>query len=165
MLNSILRARLLVTMLAACLVMLGGGLLLVQRAAAVPVSPVIFANAPANCNTAFLGLDSWYSNVPSKEFSGCNLKCFNFFQASQPNDCGQTNSDIPGVLLAIIDDLLRIAGLVALGFVFVGAFQFVASRGNSEKTAQAQSTIINALTGLAVAVVAVALVSFLGNTL
>jgi hypothetical protein len=49
--------------------------------------------------------------------------------------------------------------------VLIGAFQYVGSRGNAERTASAQSTIISALTGLAVALVAVAFVAFLGNRL
>ena len=77
----------------------------------------------------------------------------------------QTQSDIPGVGLALIDNLLRIFCPVAIAFILKGSFEYVASRGNAEKTASAQSTIITALTGLAIALVAVGLVSFIGRRL
>lgn len=95
----------------------------------------------------------------------CGIKCFNIFVQSKANECGETASDIPGIVLAVIDDLLRIAGLVAVGFLLKGAFEFVGSRGNAERTASAQSTIMASLTGLAIALVSVALVSYLGAQL
>jgi hypothetical protein len=69
------------------------------------------------------------------------------------------------VLLAVVDSLLRVAGIVAVAFVLVGAFRYISSSGNPEETARAQSTIINALIGVAIAVVSIAFVVFLGNQL
>ena len=135
------------------------------------------AGSVAQCANGFFGLVPWYQYM-NAEFSAspgtasadadpCDIKCFNFFtrDKNDPNDCGQWRSDVPGVLLAIVDDLLRIAGLVAVAFVLVGAFQLVTSQGNAEQTAKARSTIINALLGVAIAIVAVAFVSFIGNRL
>ena len=120
----------------------------------------------------FLGLKPWYAYIGNELDDGskdsknlCSVKCFNLLASKEPNECGQKGSDVPLVLLAIADDLLRIAGLVALGFVFVGAFKYVGSQGSPEGTAKAQETIINALIGLVLALSAVAIVSFLGNSL
>ncbi len=138
-------------------------------ASATPPPPLDTAD---KCNQPFLGLEPWYEYMPKELVDpaedpahACEVKCFNIFQLSVPNDCGQRRSDIPGVLLAVIDDLLRIIGVVAIGFVFYGAFKYVESRGNPEKTAQAQSTIINALAGTGIAMVAVGFIAFLGNQL
>jgi hypothetical protein len=133
-------------------------------------------NPAATCNkVGFLGLEPWYQYMnkeftdayaaPSSQSDPCSVKCFNVFIQTVPNDCGQTASDIPAVLLAVIDDLLRISTMVAIGFVFYGAFQYVASQGNSEVTAQAQTTVINALIGVAIALIAVTAVSFIGDKL
>jgi hypothetical protein len=73
--------------------------------------------------------------------------------------------DIPLILLAVVDDLLHVAGLVAVAYVLYGGFQYVSSQGQSDKTARAQNTIIDALVGVAIAVVAISVVSFLGNKL
>jgi hypothetical protein len=59
--------------------------------------------------------------------------------------------------------LLRIAGFVAIGFIIYGGILYVTSQGSPEQTGKAQNTIINALTGLVIASVAVALISFIGS--
>lgn len=61
---------------------------------------------------------------------------------------------------AIIDILLRVAGLVAVGFVIYGGFSYVTSQGESEKLKNSRSIIINALIGVAIAVVAGSLIGF-----
>jgi hypothetical protein len=52
-----------------------------------------------------------------------------------------------------------------VAFIIYGAIQYTASQGNPDSMSRAQNTILNALIGLAVAIVAVAFVSFLGNKL
>ena len=117
------------------------------------------AGPPAGCEKPFFGLVPWYHYLPSNDFSGCNIINFTFLSKGGPN------SDIPLVLLAIVDDLLRVAGIVAVGFIIYGGFQYVGSQGSSEKTARAQNTITDALVGLAIAIVAISAVSFLGDKL
>jgi hypothetical protein len=122
----------------------------------------IFAVAPAQCEKPFLGLTNWFHFLPTKDFvnsnrvTDCTIHNFNFLS---------TKSDIALILLAVVDDLLRIAGIVAVAFVIYGGFQYVASQGQSERTARAQNTITDALIGLAVAILAVGIVSFLGARL
>jgi hypothetical protein len=61
--------------------------------------------------------------------------------------------------------LLRVAGLAAIFFIIYAGIQYVTSQGNPDAAAKAKDTIINALIGLAVAVVAVGIVSFIGSKL
>ncbi|HSW37452.1 MAG TPA: hypothetical protein VLG37_03735 [Candidatus Saccharimonadales bacterium] len=112
----------------------------------------------ANCGGNFLGLVPWYAYLKDVDPNTCQIKGFTVLS---PNKA----SDFPLVLVAVVDDLLRIAGLVAVGYIIYGGIQYVISQGNPEHTAKAQATIINALIGLALAIVAVAFVSFLGKTL
>lgn len=112
---------------------------------------LIFAK---NCNATFFGLDPWWKYL--KLNNNCDVESFKIFPP---------NSDIPLLLLVVVDDLLRLAGIVAVIYVIIGAISFITSRGNSEDAAKARGTVINALVGLAIAVVAVAFVSFVGNTL
>jgi hypothetical protein len=134
-----------------------------------------------SCAGTFFGLIPWYDYLPKGEISTnsnpgpggasiattkCDVTCFNVTSipsSASPNMCGNRGSDIPFVLLAIIDDLLRISGLAALGFVFYAAFKYVGSQGSPEGTANAQSTLINALIGMAIAATAVFFVNFLGK--
>lgn len=103
----------------------------------------------------FLGLLPWYHYL-HVDPSSCDIKNFQVLGS---------NSDIPLILLAVVDDLLRIGALVAIGFVITGAIRLITSQGNPEDTGKAQNTIINALVGLVIAIVAAAFVSFLGNKL
>lgn len=106
----------------------------------------------------FLGLKPWWYYLPDSSFDNatCEVVKFNVLQGK---------SDIPLVLLAVIDDLLRLAGLIAVGYVLAGGIKFITSQGDPEGIAKAQSTVQNALVGLAVTVVAVAFVSFVGTKL
>lgn len=113
------------------------------------------ANNPCSGST-FFGLRTWWYYLPKTDFDGsCRISHFQVFPSSE----------IPLVLLAVVDDLLIAAGLIAVGFVIYGGVQYIASQGNPENTARAQSTILNALIGLAISIVAIAFVSFLGNSL
>jgi hypothetical protein len=102
----------------------------------------------------FFGLKPWYQYLQTD--SVCNV--INF-QVLPDNGV----SDFLLIGLAIIDDLLRIAGFVAIGFIIYGGILYVTSQGSPEQTGKAQNTIINALTGLVIASVAVALISFIGS--
>lgn len=119
----------------------------------------IFAVKSANgaCDEPnFFGLVPWYHylNVDGK----CEILNFTVLNSGK-------SSDIPLILLAVVDDLLRIAGIVAVAFVIYGAIQYITSQGEPDKTAKAQSSIINALIGLGIAIIAVTLVTFIGNKL
>ena len=104
----------------------------------------------------FFGLIPWYHylNVDAK----CNVVDFSVLGDG-------STSDLPLILLAIVDDLLRIAGIVAVGFVIYGAIQYVVSQGEPDKTTKARMTIMNSLIGLAIALVAVGAVSYIGGKL
>jgi hypothetical protein len=117
--------------------------------------------ADACQKASFFGLRPWYYYLPDSRLNQntCDIKGFKLLPS------GNTGSDVPLVLLAIVDDLLRIAGLVAVAFIIVGAIRLVASQGNPEDASRAQDTIINALLGLAIAIIATAFVSFLGHKL
>lgn len=121
------------------------------------------------CKQNFFGLVPWYQymgkELDSSRANKCSVKCFNIFNQEVANDCRKKSSDIPGIMLAIIDNLLRISGLVAIGFIIVSSFQYIGSRGNPEATASARNTISNALVGLAIALIAVTFVSFIGSKL
>jgi uncharacterized membrane protein YccC len=67
--------------------------------------------------------------------------------------------------LAAVDILLRVAGLVAVGFLVYAAFNFITSQGNPEDAAIARGTAINALIGLLLAMFAIVMVSFIGKSL
>jgi hypothetical protein len=118
------------------------------------------------CSKSFLGLETWFHYLPASVF---DLK-----DPKSPTYCAITgdgfnvigaNSSFLLIGLAILDDLIRIAGLVAVGYVIYGGIQYVTSQGSPDATSKAQQTIINALIGVAVAILAASIVGFIGSKL
>jgi Type IV secretion system pilin len=72
-------------------------------------------------------------------------------------------NDIWLIVAAIVEILLRIAALAAVGFVIYGGFGYLTSQGEPDKTAKARSTIINAMVGLVIAISAAAIVNFIAG--
>ncbi len=102
----------------------------------------------------FLGFPKWYKYLGQQPVedavSGatiCNAK-LNGIQ------------DVWLVVAAVIELLLRISSLIAIGFIIYGGVSYVISQGVPDKTKKAQATIINAIIGLVISIVATASVSF-----
>lgn len=71
----------------------------------------------------------------------------------------------PPIGLALLDILLRIAGIAAIIFVIYGAVSYVLSQGEPDRVNKARGTIINSLVGMAIAIVSVAVVNYIGSKL
>jgi len=121
----------------------------------------LFAFGSGACaEQPFFGLVPWHHYLPvtyNKALDTCEV-------AFSPLGNGK-NSDILLVVLAVVDDLLRVAGVVAVGYVIYAGIKYITSQGSPDETAKAQSTLLNAIIGLAIALVAIASVSYLGNQL
>ena len=128
-------------------------------AAASPVTPTPTA-APARCDSNFFGLVTWYHYLGFTKDSGGGC--------SSNLDFINSPSDLTKLWLigfAIFQDLLRIAGAVAVGFVIYGGIQYLVSQGQSERTSKAFQTILNALKGLVAVIIAVPSVNFIADKL
>ena len=118
------------------------------------ITPVVRAacdggNANADSG-AFEIFPRWYKYLDLDE--NCNVTEFN------PGDVGLVG-------IAVLEILLRVAGMVAFFYTVWAGFKYVMSRGNPSEAAKARQTLIDAIIGIAIASVASALVSFLGRTL
>lgn len=111
----------------------------------------------------FLGLPPWYKYLVAAGRMVENTKT----HLCELNGAFQWDGggDVTLVLLGIMDILLRLAALVAVGFIVYAGIQYITSDGEPGKTKEAQSTIINALVGLFIALIAVATVSFIGHAI
>lgn len=120
----------------------------------------------SRCSKPFLGLKPWFAYLPADAFadgSGGGKTCdvTNFKLLGDAN----TKSHLLPVVLALADTLVRVAGLVAVGFVIAGGILLTTSQGEPEKVKRARETIINALIGLVIAIVATTVVSYIGGRL
>lgn len=114
----------------------------------------ILSTFGAHCKSEFFGLPSWnkYLEVTHDSAGGCTVVDFGL-------------SDIWLIAAAILEVLIRVAGLISVIYVMWGGFRYLTSQGDPQKTNSARSTIIYALVGLGVTIVASTTVSFIFNQL
>ncbi len=139
---------------------------------AMLMTPLLQTFAATGCTKpTFLGLVPWYQylNLAKDAVGRCSVTNFNAVKDASGNlvQNGVIGGHSPFLLiaLAIIDDLIRVAALVAVGYVIYGGIQYVTSQGSPDATKKAQQTIINALVGVVIAILAAAMVAFVGNKL
>lgn len=73
--------------------------------------------------------------------------------------------DVLEIMNLIINGLLGIVGAVAVWFLIVGGSQYITSAGNPEQVAKAKNTIMYAIIGLIVVILALAIVNFVITSL
>jgi hypothetical protein len=73
--------------------------------------------------------------------------------------------DISKILLAGFEIVLFIGGLVAVAFVIYGGIQYILSQGEPERAKNARTTIINAIVGLIITMLATAITNFIGRNI
>ncbi len=114
------------------------------------VAPVAAA-PPPSCTeggAAYFGLQSWDACLPRG--TGGRIEITNL-------------TDVPLILIPLFNDALKIAGYVSAAMVIWGGIQYSKSQGASGKLQSARTTIRNALIGLVVSMVAVAVVVFISG--
>ena len=70
-----------------------------------------------------------------------------------------------GLLQTGFNIILGIAGALAIFWVAFGAFRLVTSNGNPDSVSKARSTILYAIVGLVVVMIAFSIVNFVANRL
>jgi len=111
----------------------------------------------------FLGFPTWYKYLNPTFDPGDPTAT-----PPRPEDCKisfDLQKDIGKVLLAVFEIILRVGGLVAVGFVIFGGFEYIISQGEPDRIKGARSTILNAVIGLAIAVSATAIVNLIAGTI
>lgn len=104
-----------------------------------------------------LGVPHWYKYLPKDTAtSDATGKCVAEFK-----DVGA----IVLVVFAIIEIAIRVAMYIGIIFFIYGAIRMTVSQGSPEEVNKARGTIINALIGVAIGLVATAVVNFIGAQL
>ena len=128
-----------------------------------------YAAGPAVCyqKSGFLGFPTWYEYLDVGPKTNEAGKVIDECAIIGPEESGEFSftKALPRIGLAITEILLRVAGIVTVAFVMVGGFKYMTSQGEPDGLKKAQGTVINALIGLAISVLAVTIVSFIGGTL
>ena len=82
-------------------------------------------------------------------------------EIKRANGCpGANNTDLTTTIVGILNGIIAVLGLLAVIFVLIGGINYMTSAGDPSKTKKAKDTIIYALIGLVICVLAFALVNF-----
>lgn len=121
----------------------------------------VSALAPdTSCNAYFLTLPAWYNGLAGKDAGSCTV--------ISPKDLGgsantQLSRFIWLIALNALQILLQIVAYLALGFIIYGGFAYLTSAGRSDKISRGREMIQNAVIGLIISLLAVALVAYVGG--
>lgn len=78
-----------------------------------------------------------------------------------PDNNPACNKDLTVLITSISNTILLLVGIVAVLFLIIGGFQYIASAGNAETIAKAKSTILYAIIGIGVTLLSWAAVTFI----
>ena len=120
----------------------------IKQLAAVAVVPVVGVAIGLNSATAGAQVDEINKGIDAIGGSSSTATL-------QVND----------IVLAVVNWLLFAVGVISVIMLIVGGIKYATSAGDSNKVTSAKNTIMYAIIGLAVAVLAFAIVGFVTNTL
>lgn len=103
-------------------------------------------NSQQGCDNGFLGFVPWYHNLPMD--GNCNITSVG----------SQGAESIAGfvwkIVANILIDLFTAVGYVATGFMIYGGYLYIMSEGDPNRAARGKKTIISAVIGIVIAVLA-----------
>lgn len=114
----------------------------------------LFSAAPVSavCSpgvAGFLLLEPWHSCLPKDAGGKPKINELN---------------DVWKIVIVLLDGAVKIVGYVAVALVIFGGIKFITSRGEPGSVASARTTILNAIIGLALAMLAVAIVQLVAGS-
>jgi Type IV secretion system pilin len=117
-----------------------------------------------------LGIPAWYKYLPgegvqqiSRDGTPGDVVCQPTIKTVTSASGEEEKIPINNILLivaAIIEILIRVAGLAAFIYLIYGGFMYLTSSGNSEQVGKAGTTLLNAAIGLGIAISATAIINF-----
>ena len=73
------------------------------------------------------------------------------------------SSSITDLIATVIQTLLFVAGAIAVLFIIVGGYWYITSTGNEEQAEKGRSTLINAIIGVVMILMAYVIVTVIAN--
>jgi hypothetical protein len=113
----------------------------------------------ASCDKRFLTLPTWHRGVVDAS-ADCKVK--NVVETVNDPSSEITMTGLVWTIVAnIIEMILHLVGYIAVAFIIMGGFRFMTAGGAPENIAKARSTITNAVIGLIISIVSIAVVNFI----
>jgi hypothetical protein len=97
---------------------------------------------------SFFGFPSWDSCLPKKNGAPAITKL----------------TDVWLIVFPIVESLIKAAGYMAVGFIIWGGIKYIKSQGEPGETTAARTIIQNAVIGLVICILSVAIVQFIASS-
>jgi len=111
-----------------------------------PAPPAPPTPPTSSCPQRVFTFPTWYRGVPIS--ASCDFK---------PTKI----TDLIKIPINILEMLIQAVAYAAAGYILWGGFKYMKSQGDPSKISEAKTAIINALTGLGIALASVAIVEFI----
>lgn len=111
-----------------------------------PVAPGTCPPVASDCPERILTFPAWYKGILKP--GTCDVEITSIL-------------DLIVIPLNFLEILIQAVAYVAVGFIVWGGFKYIKSQGDPGKISEAKSAIINAVTGLAIALLSVGIVEFI----
>ncbi len=126
-------------------------------AGSLAITPVVPAHAAA-CGDANFLLPKWYDNLCNADGS---IKSPAPQGGKSADDTAKSlGSWILVIAMNLVKMLLVVVGYVAIGGIIYGGFKYMTQGDNASGTAGARKTIQNAVIGLVISILSVAIINF-----
>ena len=106
-------------------------------------------------NNPFFGFPHWWKYIKNGNYDGVG-NCTPTVQFPQ---------GVWAIAFAVVDMLLYLAGIVAVVSIVIAGVSYITAAGNADTITSARKRIVNSLIGLAIVLVASAVVGFIGNAI
>ena len=91
----------------------------------------------------------------------CDASCDAAPSVKEAAGCNATTNDaLPKVIQNILNVILSISGIIAVIFIVIGGIHYMTSAGDAGKIKKAKDTVLYAVIGLIVCILAFAIVNF-----
>ncbi len=120
----------------------------VGTAQAVLAASPVTQMAACGSQSSFFGFPSWDACLPKDAKGAPTITSLD---------------DVWKIAFPIIETMIKAAGYMAVGFIIWGGIKYTKSRGEPGNISSAQQTIQNAIIGLIITILSVALVRFIAD--
>lgn len=127
-------------------------LVFVAAAGGATVGVAMPQPAYAACNDTLLTFPAWFKGLTD---GNCEIK--------SPDQAGGLGTFIWTIVLNIVEMMLQLVGYISVGYIIRGGFKYMTSIGDPGEMAKAKKIIMDAVIGLGISLVSVAIVNLVAG--
>lgn len=125
----------------------------------IALSPTASA-AGSGCSNRFLTFPTWYNGLTD---ASCNLKSPD--KAFGGDSADRLSKYIFRIALNVIEIAMQLVAYISVGFIIYGGFKFLTSPSDSSKIVGGRKTIQNAIIGLVISFMSIAIINLVANNI